>query len=126
MSRWQAVSACKLGATRSRRTLAFTGGPWLLTTHNTLRGFSMTYLIKLVDPTNAESDALFAVDDAIRAELDHDLIRLGESGIVTAEEISLADYIATRPQDALLAEALSLRRYRRPLRCLILNPRRVL
>ena len=58
----------------------------------------MIFLITLDGVTNEEADALFAVWDAIQKQIDPYMVTLDpDLRILTAEDISLAEYLATRP-----------------------------
>lgn len=58
----------------------------------------LVFLIKREGLTDEETDSLFTAFDAIQGELDPKLVTLDPNPrIVTTEEISMAEYFATRP-----------------------------
>lgn len=58
----------------------------------------LIFMTKQNDITNEEADALFAVWEAIQNQIDPNVVTLDpELRLLTAEDISLAEYLATRP-----------------------------
>ena len=58
----------------------------------------LIFLIKLDGVTNEEADALFAVWESIQTQIDLHMVTLDpDLRILTADDISLSEYLATRP-----------------------------
>jgi len=56
----------------------------------------MTFLINDHDLTDAELDALITVDEMIHREIDGSVVTLDETQFLTSEQITMAEYFATR------------------------------
>ena len=57
----------------------------------------LTFLIEGAELPDAELDALVAVDEMIRGAIDGNVVTLDETQFLTSEQITMAEYFATRP-----------------------------